>query len=227
MTSSGTYVFNPDNTDLITDAWERCGKDRSAMPGDLARSARMSLDLMFSSWSNKHINLWCIEPKTVALLLNTPNYVLADGTIDIMDAYITSTATGSRDRTLGRIDRDSYNALPNKLQQGEPTTFYLNRSTAPSIYIWPVPTASSLWVITYWRLRRIQDAGAAADAPDVTYQWLDAIVAGLAARFARKWAADRVADLKVEAAEAFGEAARENRQRGTMSLMPTAPRVFG
>lgn len=220
MTASGTYTFNPENVDLITDAWERCGKDRSAMTGDLARSARMSLDLMFASWSNRHINLWAVEPVTLPLLANTPSYTLPDGTIDIMDAYITPTATG-RDRTIGRMsDFATYNALPNKLQIGQPVQFYVRRGIAPSLYVWMVPSANGLFTLTYWRLRRIQDVGAAADNPDVTYQWLDAIAAGLAARLARKWAPDRVESLKTEADEAFKVAAGENRQRGPMLLLP-------
>ena len=219
MTASATYVFAPENVELVTEAWERCGKDRKAMPGDLAVSAQMSLNLMFASWSNRHINLWCVEPITVPLTLNTKVYALQEGTIDIMDAYVTTLAT-LRDRVIGRVSRDAYNALANKAQAGQPTQFYVDRATAPQVYIWPVASANSLYTLTYWRLRRIQDAGAAANTPDVTYQWLDALAAGLAARFAVKWAPDRVEMLEARAEKEFLLAAGENRQRGTITLLP-------
>ena len=56
--TSGTTAFNLDLTELVEEAYERCGlQSRSGY--DL-RTARRSINLMTIEWANRGINLWTI-----------------------------------------------------------------------------------------------------------------------------------------------------------------------
>jgi len=65
MASSGTTTFNPSIDDVIEEAYERCGV-RTNSGYDL-KSARRSLNLLFSEWGNRGINLWKVKSKTETL----------------------------------------------------------------------------------------------------------------------------------------------------------------
>jgi hypothetical protein len=55
----------------------------------------------------------------------------------------------------------------------------------PVINIWPVPNdATSAGSLTVWRHRHIMDVGTLQNDLEIPQRWLDAIVAGLAARLA-------------------------------------------
>ena len=59
MTTSGTSVFNLDLTEIVEEAFERCGKQLRS--GYDLRTARRSLNLLTIEWANRGINLWTIE----------------------------------------------------------------------------------------------------------------------------------------------------------------------
>ena len=95
MALSGTVAFKPNVEEIITEAFERCGVDPQVQTGDRAVSARRSLNLLFSEWSNRGINYWSVEQKTLTLVDGqTTPYTLPVGTIDIMDAVIRDSSIG-------------------------------------------------------------------------------------------------------------------------------------
>tara|TARA_R100001132_G_scaffold27304_1_gene32118 strand:+ start:358 stop:1260 length:903 start_codon:yes stop_codon:yes gene_type:complete len=59
MATSGSSDFNINATEIIEEAFERCGLELRT--GYDARTARRSLNLMFADWANKGINLWKVE----------------------------------------------------------------------------------------------------------------------------------------------------------------------
>jgi len=65
MTTSGTTSFNLDLTDLVEEAFERAGAEMRT--GYDLRTARRSLNLMFTDWANRGINMWTIESGEIAL----------------------------------------------------------------------------------------------------------------------------------------------------------------
>lgn len=74
-------------------------------------------------------------------------------------------------------------------------------------------------VVTYTRIRQIQDAETIAQAPDVTRQWLETLHAGLAAKLAAKWSPERVKSLTAIYATSFTMSQEAARDR--------SPIVFG
>ena len=135
------------------------------------------------------------------------------------------------DLTLSRISVATYATIPNKLSQGRPIQIYIDRARDnPTATVWPVPdqgTADSpTYVLKYYRMRRIQDAGAGIQTADVNFRFLPCLVAGLAYYVAMKdpELVTRLPILKAAYEEAFELAAGEDREKATISLIP---RLFG
>jgi hypothetical protein len=75
-------------------------------------------------------------------------------------------------------------------------------------------------------MRRIEDAGAGVQTPDVNFRFLPCLVAGLAYYIAQKdpELMSRVPMLQTEYERQFDLAAQEDREKATLSLVP---RIYG
>lgn len=131
--TSGTSSFNLDLTELVEEAFERCGS-QSRSGYDL-KTARRSINLMTIEWANKGINLWTIEQMSIPLVANQGIYALPVDTIDILDA-VTRVNNGNvstqSDVNLSRISETDYSTLPNKLTTGRPIQMWVDRQTGNS-----------------------------------------------------------------------------------------------
>jgi len=221
MASSGTYTYNLNVQELITEAYERAGVDAQILTGYQARAARRSLNIMFSDWATRGINYWKTEETTLALTQGTATYTLPTGTLDILSAVLRRSGT---DTVLSRISLTDYNGLPEKTEQGKPSQFFFDRQKTPQIYLWQVPE-NSTDTIVYWNLRQIQDITASNEDTDVPYRWYDAMAAGLAYRLYMKQPqrdVNMVTLLKTDANEAFDHAAQDEDERATLSIRTTS-----
>ena len=217
MTTSGTTAFDMDFTEIAEEAWERAGREMRS--GYDLRTARRSMNLMTIEWQNRGINLWTIEEGTVTLTKGTSQYTLPADTIDLIEQVIRTnsgnTSTQS-DLTLNRIGVSTFASIPNKLTDGRPIQMWIDRQrAAPVINLWPVPDKNDTYVIRYWRIRRIQDAGSGVQTADMNYRFLPCLVAGLAYNIALKVPElmERVPMLKTVYEEAFALAAAEDREK--------------
>lgn len=224
MTTSGTTAFNLDFAEIAEEAWERAGKEMRS--GYDLRTARRSMNLLTIEWQSRGINMWTIDEGQIPLVQGTATYDLPADTIDLLD-HVIRTGSGSTatqtDLTITRISVSTYSSIPNKLTQARPIQLYVQRlRDAPKVTVWPTPDQSSYYVLNYWRLRRVQDAGAGAETPDVQFRFLPALVAGLAYHLAVKTPElmDRVGMLKQMYDEAFDNAAGEDREKAAIRFVP-------
>jgi hypothetical protein len=224
MATSGTATFNMDLTELVEEAFERAGSEMRT--GYDLRTARRSLNLMFTDWANRGINLWTVEQGSQALTAGTGTYTLPADTVDLLD-HVIRTNSGSQasqsDLSLSRISVATYASIPNKLTQGRPVQIYIDRQqSAPSINVWPVPDSAQTYTLVYWRLRRIQDAGNGVNTMDVPFRFLNCLTAGLAYYLAMKLPGglERIGLLKQQYDEAWELAATEDREKATFQLVP-------
>jgi hypothetical protein len=225
MTTSGTTAFNLDLNEYVEEAFERCGAELRT--GYDLRTARRSLNLLFADWSNRGINMWCIEQGQQVLTPGTATYTLPADTVDLIE-HVIRTGAGSAstqaDLTITRISVSTYSSIPNKLQQARPIQVWINRQAdAPQFTVWPTPDNSQTYTFVYWRLRRIQDAGAGGTyTQDIPFRFLNALTAGLAYYLSMKipGAMERMAVLKQQYDEAWDLASTEDREKAAVRFVP-------
>jgi hypothetical protein len=235
MTTSGTSDFNLEFTEIAEEAWERAGREMRT--GYDLRTARRSMNLMTIEWQNRGINMWTIDEGTVNLVQGQAEYDLPADTIDLME-HVIRTGAGNvstqADLTITRISVSTYATIPNKLQQARPIQVWVRRlRDNPKIVVWPVPDQGTegdpYYVFKYWRMRRIEDAGAGIQTADANFRFLPALTAGLAYHIAMKVPelAQRVPMLKQAYDEQFDLAAGEDREKAAVRFVPRRSYIGG
>ena len=181
MATSGTTTFDLSIDDIIEEAYERCAiRTNSGM--DL-KSARRSLNILFSEWGNRGIHLWKVGLQEQLLTAGTATYNAPSNANDILEAYIsttTGTTSSTNDISLTKISRSEYAALPNKGSTGQPSQYYVDRQTTPTITLYQTPDAVTYTYLKYYYLKRIEDAGNYTNEADVVFRFIPCMVAGLA-----------------------------------------------
>jgi hypothetical protein len=92
----------------------------------------------------------------------------------------------------------------------------------PAVTVWPTPDNSTPYQFVYWRLRRVQDAGAGVETADMNFRFLPCLVAGLAYHIAIKVPElmPRIQMLKQIYDETFEIAAGEDREKASVRFVP-------
>lgn len=210
MATSGTYSFALENVDIIDEAWERCGIDPASVTARHLRSARRSLELTISEWAAKGVHLWAVDLQTFTTADGTATYNTPAGTQSILEMVVRRSGI---DTDVNPIARDEYHQLPNKDMEGVPSDFYFDRQRdTPTITLWPVPDNATDEIL-YYRVRRLQDAGALTNNVDVPPFMVEAFISSFAAKLAEKFAPEREAALLAKADRKYDEADTEDRQR--------------
>jgi hypothetical protein len=297
MATSGTTAFDLQIDDIIEEAYERCGMRTNS--GHDIRSARRSLNLLFSEWGNRGIHLWKVELNQIILQSGVATYSVPPQVSDVMEAYISSTgaangtlntaltsstttvvltdassfatsgtiqiglesmtytgksvnnltgvtrgALGStavahsagvpvqnisgqgtadtQDIALTKIDRSAYAALPKKLQIGQPSQFFVQRFTQPTISLYLAPDISTYTTLKYYSINRIEDVGKFTNTPDTPYRFLPCMCAGLAYYLSQKKAPDRIQLLKQLYEDELLRALNEDGSRTSVYISPQA-----
>jgi len=228
MTTSGTTAFNMDFTEIAEEAWERAGREMRS--GYDLRTARRSMNLMTIEWQNRGINMWTIDSGTISLVSGTSRYALPADTIDLLEHQIRTNngnASTQADLTISRISVSTYATIPNKLSQGRPIQLYVERlRDAPHVNVWPVPNNND-YVLYYWRMRRVEDAGSGVQTADMNFRFFPCLVAGLAYHIAMKVPelVDRIPMLKAVYDEQYELAAGEDREKTAERFVPRIARI--
>jgi hypothetical protein len=235
MTTSGTTDFNLEFTEIAEEAWERAGREMRS--GYDLRTARRSMNLMTIEWQNRGINMWTIDEGIINLVQGVNTYDLPADTIDLLEHVIRTgagNASTQSDLTITRISVSTYATIPNKLQQARPIQVWIQRlRDNPKITVWPTPdqgtVGSPYYIFKYWRMRRIQDAGAGVQTADANFRFLPALTAGLAYQIAMKVPElmPRVPMLKEAYDEQFNLAAGEDREKAAVRFVPRRAFIGG
>jgi hypothetical protein len=238
VTTSGTQSFNLDLSNLIEEAFERCGSELRT--GYDMRTARRSLNLLTIEWANRGINLWTIEQGEIPMVQGQIVYDLPVDTIDLLDSVIrTQTGVEQTDINISRISVSTYSTIPNKNAQGRPIQVWVNRQSGatepvtgvnhPTINVWPSPDQDNFYTYVYWRLKRIQDAGNGTTTQDIPFRMLPCLVAGLAYYLAMKIpdALPRIEMLKMSYEEQWALASAEDREKASLRLAPRQSFIGG
>lgn len=132
------------------------------------------------------------------------------------------------DILLFPLSRNDYAAIPDKAQQGRPTSYWFDRTPpAQNLYIWLTPDGNGPYELRYYVWRQIQDANVqGGDTPDMPYRFLEALTSAVAAHLAMKWAPDRAQSLAAYAAQCWKEASDEDREKVSWFPVPDMSGYF-
>lgn len=225
MATSGTYGFTLDLGDIIEEAYERCGLE--ARSGFDYRTARRSLDLLMLDWQNRGLNLWAVKGASLTLVAGTGTYALTGEKLDVIEAFMRTNAgdiSKQSDLTMQRISISTYSQQTNKLLQGRPIQYWIERApTGITFNVWPVPDASQTWTLGYYYMEKIEDSGSPASLNmDVPARYLPCLTAGLAYMLAIKKpeSASRIPFLKENYEEQWTMASDSAREKASMYVVP-------
>ena len=238
MATSGTYTFNLDIIDVIEEAYERCGIE--LRKGYDITTARRSLNLLLTDWTNDDVNLWTLDQTKLDMVSGTASYALASPALDILDATIrTISGSTNTDTNIERISIEEYLNIPNKQATGLPSQYAVERGVSgPTIYLYPTPNDST-YDLFYYRIRDIQDVSTTyTQTADIPKRFLPSLCSGLAYRLGFKLKAKKVLDdqgrpvevegvtsqelglLKAAYDEDYTKAKEQDRDRASIHLTP-------
>ena len=231
MATSGTTSFNLEIDEIIEEAYERAGVGGSRT-GYHLKSARRSLNILFSEWGNRGVHLWEVKQATIPLVQGQAEYSFTTDPInfpndinDVLEAYVrdNTTATAPVDTTLSKIDRSDYAALPNKLSQGTPSQYYVQRTVNPSVFLYLTPGSSfsgANYQLKFYYIARIEDAGAYTNTADVAYRFIPCMISGLAYYLSMKVSPEMTQNLKLIYEDELQRALTEDGQRTSLFISP-------
>lgn len=154
--------------------------DEEATADDMA-NALIGLDRLLKSWQNRGYAIWCVTSETVTATTDRTFVLAAGRPLDIHSIRLNRSGI---ETPMTRMDRESYDNLPQKGSAGVPTQFYFDRQRdSGTVYVWPVLSAlnGETFEVTY--VREIEDAEPSTQV-DAPTEWYEAVVYGLAARLA-------------------------------------------
>jgi hypothetical protein len=230
-----TYALPTDTIDLLEHVI-RTGSNSVSTQADLTIT-RVSVST-YATIPNKlsqarPINVWI---QRLSGETNPTSSVLV-GAITATDTTITlNTVVGLAGSGFIRLDSEDiyYTYVTGNVLggvfRGQNNTTAASHITATAVYVpqlpavtlWPTPDNSLPYQFVYWRLRRVQDAGAGTQTADMNFRFLPCLVAGLAYHIAIKVPElmPRIEMLKQIYVEAFETAAGEDREKAPLRLVP-------
>ena len=157
-----------------------------------------------------------ITATDTTITLNTVVGLAGSGFIrlDTEDIYYTY-VTGN---TLGGVFRGQNNTTA--ASHTSSTAVFVPQ--LPAVTLWPTPDNTIPYQFVYYRLRRVQDAGAGVQTADMNFRFLPCLVAGLAYHIAIKVPElmPRIQMLKQIYDETFEIAAGEDREKAPVRFVP-------
>jgi len=241
MSTSGTATFESGFLidDIIEEAYNRIGIN--GVSGYQLKSARRSLNIMFQEWGNRGLHYWEIGNTSIDLVQGQSEYIffrnVADGTSatttpnngiygldDVLEgAYRTNIGTTNQsDSALTKINRSTYNGLANKLTQGQPSQYYVQRfidQTKITFYPTPDTSAAGNTVFIYF-VKRVQDVGGYSNTADVPYRFVPCMVSGLAFYLSQKTAPQLTQSLKMYYEDELNRALTEDGSSSSTYITP-------
>ena len=218
MALSGSTNFEPNVTEFIEEAYERCGLELRT--GYDLKTAIRSVNLMLAEWANRGLNQWTIEQATQTVTEGTTDYSLNANIIDILAVVLRRTINQTQtDISMNRVSRSEYINIPNKTTKARPSQFFLDKLSTPTLKIWPAPE-NSTDILVFNKIVRMDDADKAINTMDMPFRFYPCFVAGLAYYLSLKIAPERTAQLKSIYEEEFRRAADQDEDRASFKIRP-------
>jgi hypothetical protein len=230
-----TYALPKDTIDLMEHVI-RTGSNTASTQADLTIS-RISVST-YATIPNKLTQARPIQVWIQRLSGETnPTNATLSASITATDTTITlSTVVGLAGSGFIRLDTEDiyYTYVTGNILggvfRGQNNTTAASHTSATAVYVpqlpavtlWPTPDNTIPYQFVYYRLRRVQDAGAGVETADMNFRFLPCLVAGLAYHIAIKVPElmPRIEMLKQIYDETFNIAAGEDREKAPVRFVP-------
>jgi hypothetical protein len=241
-TTSGTTTFDKTFSidEIVEEAFERIGIQQ--VSGYQLKTSRRSLNIMLQEWGNRGIHYWEIGELDLDLIQGQAEYkffrAAADGTSatsnpngiygisDVLEAQLRSdrTATDQSDSPMTKVDRSTYAAFSNKLSQGTPNQYWVQRFIDHvSISVYPTPDSTNASKdMHFYYIKRIQDIGAYTNATDMPFRFIPCMVSGLAYYLSMKYAPQMTQPMKLFYEDELQRALQEDGSASSTYITPKA-----
>ena len=241
-TTSGTTTFDKTFSvdEIVEEAFERIGIQQ--VSGYQLKTSRRSLNIMLQEWGNRGIHYWEIGELDLDLIQGQAEYKFfrsaADGTSatsnpngvygisDVLEAQLRSdrTATDQSDSPMTKVDRSTYAAFSNKLSQGTPNQYWVQRFIDHvSISVYPTPDSTNASKdMHFYYIKRIQDIGSYTNATDMPFRFIPCMVSGLAYYLSMKYAPQMTQPMKLFYEDEFQRALQEDGSASSTYITPKA-----
>ena len=241
-TTSGTTTFDKTFSidEIVEEAFERLGIQQ--VTGYQLKTSRRSLNIMLQEWGNRGIHYWEIGELDLDLIQGQAEYKFyrasSDGTSatsnpngiygmsDVLEAQLRSnrTATDQSDSPMTKVDRSTYAAFSNKLSQGTPNQYWVQRFIDHvSINVYPTPDSTNASKdMHFYYIKRIQDVGAYTNATDMPFRFVPCMVSGLAYYLSMKYAPQMTQQMKLFYEDEFQRALQEDGSASSTYITPKA-----
>ena len=203
MATSGVYNWPLTAGEIVQQAMIELGVLNAGEDPDSHEmiDCMVRFNAMLKGWSRK-ANLWRDEVGTLLVPGGTGAVTLQQAVRDINS--VRQIVSPTNQRILAQWNRDEYYSMPNRSAIGNPTCFYVKRDTdSVQIYVWPVPAVDILLHADFQRAAQtITEPG---ETIDISQEFAETVILGLASRIAGMFGASRidqatVADVKQRAA---------------------------
>jgi hypothetical protein len=240
--STGTYNTSSLVRELMDESFERAGMDpQVSVTGHIKswfRSCRMMLN---SEWATVGIRQWQILQASHTLSVGENFFNPPAGFLDITDAVLRRPGqlTTYADVEMYPITRNEWLLITNKLIQGRPDRFFVDRQAGVN-----TGTGLSNAIVNYWQagsnttdqivyyyFHQDQDVSESlSDTLDIPVMAKEAFVAGMASKMALKWNPNKFtllealyrgpnwAEEPLNPGGALGALRAEDRERGDITL---------
>lgn len=225
MTTSGTYLFNPDLAAIVDEALERCRIDPAGITSRHIMAARRSMRFMLSDWATDDYHDFRIVREQFTMVASQATYVAGvdfDITdtrlIDVIDMVLQRSGV---DTPVEFMTRSDYLNIPEKDIEGRPDRVFIDKQRDNLEFIFWTTPENSTDIIFYDAVRKFEDSDTAADTADIPFYMYDAFAAGLASRMAEKYSPPELEEkLFIKAGQAFRKGTNASRERGPVRIVP-------
>ena len=164
----------------------------------------------------------CSATDTTLYVASTAN-LRTQGYINIGNETILYQNIGTANSSNANQLLNCYRAQNNTTASAHSAADPIYVNYLPNINIWPTGVPGQQYIIVYWRMRRLQDAGTGVITQDIPFRFIPCMAAGLAFYMSMKIPGvdpTRIPMLKMEYEEQFKLAADEDRDKAHLRFVP-------
>lgn len=190
MTTSGTILYEPTTTSIITAAFNCLGvaQEGEALTPLMYQNGLAALNGLIQTWSAEP-HLWTATEGSLTLVADQAAYTVSPRALRVLECRY---RLDGIDVPMGMFSRQEYYDQPNKtVSPSIPVNFYFDpKVETGTLYLWPAPSSQTVslgYTIHYTYVAFIDIMTATNQTLDFPQQWIEAITWNLAKRLSTQY----------------------------------------